>query len=363
MHGLSSSIAIALCAASALAGHIDVHRGHRIHKRVPRSALANNSTLDGASSTENTASAQDGPARLLTFSTTQERSLTSSLLSALFPVSYTSSSSSSFSTCPSAPNALPLSDATLRPQAVMSSLSHAYVQSPGANSRLAMRAHYPAGSVALGHGKPGGISFYAPGPASVDWTNAKEVTFGYSVMFGSGFDFNLGGKLPGLYGGVDANTARSCSGGRRDPSCWSTRLMFRQNGQGELYTYIPYSASYPANLAQCAQNAHSDCTNAYGASVGRGAFSFVPGEWTQVAMRLRLNDAGSANGEIEVWAAGVSVISATGLVISPYAGGQRSVFRGIMMQTFFGGHEAQWASPKDQDAYFADFSVVITQTF
>jgi hypothetical protein len=138
-------------------------------------------------------------------------------------------------------------------------------------------------------------------------------------------------------GGVNAENAQSCSGGRRDASCWSTRLMFRQDGAGELYTYFPYSDEYPANLNQCTQNAHSDCKNAYGASVGRGSFSFTPGVWKQVAMRVLLNDKGKANGEVEVWADGESVVLATGLVISSYETGQVSVFRGIMMQTFFGG--------------------------
>ena len=37
-----------------------------------------------------------------------------------------------------------------------------------------------------------------PGPQNVDLTTAKEVTFGYSVMFEHGFHFNEGGKPPGL---------------------------------------------------------------------------------------------------------------------------------------------------------------------
>ena len=61
-----------------------------------------------------------------------------------------------------------------------------------------MKATYPEGSYNFQHEPLGGISFYASGPASVDLTTAKEVTLGYSVFFESGFDFNIGGKLPGL---------------------------------------------------------------------------------------------------------------------------------------------------------------------
>jgi hypothetical protein len=83
-----------------------------------------------------------------------------------------------------------------------------------------MQAHYPQGSFNFQHEPQGGISFYAPGPDSLDITTAKELTFGYSVYFPEGFDFNKGGKLPGIYGGNDADVAQSCSGGRRDDRCF-----------------------------------------------------------------------------------------------------------------------------------------------
>jgi hypothetical protein len=73
---------------------------------------------------------------------------------------------------------------------------HTYTAAP--DGKKAMKAHYPKGSYTFGFDPQGGFSFYAPGPADVDLTTAKEATFGYSVFFPEGFDFNLGGKLPGL---------------------------------------------------------------------------------------------------------------------------------------------------------------------
>lgn len=61
-----------------------------------------------------------------------------------------------------------------------------------------MQAHYPKGSYTFTHSPEGGLSFYAPGPDAVDLTTAKEATFGYSVMFEDGFEWQKGGKLPGL---------------------------------------------------------------------------------------------------------------------------------------------------------------------
>jgi hypothetical protein len=112
---------------------------------------------------------------------------------ALFPLSR---GVSSWTTLPGAKGALPLSDDTLRPNHVAEGPKHTYVKAP--DGRMALRAQYPKGSYRPGADPRGGISFYAPGPESVDLTTAKEATFGYSVMFPDGFEFVKGGKLPGL---------------------------------------------------------------------------------------------------------------------------------------------------------------------
>ena len=111
----------------------------------------------------------------------------------LFPVSQ---GTSSWSVSRAAADALPLSDATFRPEKDITELSHNYVDAP--DGVQSMQAHYPAGSYKPSASPRGGISFYAPGPADVDLTTAKEATLSYSVLFPSGFEFVKGGKLPGL---------------------------------------------------------------------------------------------------------------------------------------------------------------------
>jgi hypothetical protein len=112
--------------------------------------------------------------------------------------------------------------------------------------------------------------------------------------------------------------------------------MWRTNGAGEMYTYLP--PGYDANDAVCNIPPFSTCNPTYGASVGRGAFAFKAGESNTVSMRVRLNDAGQSNGELEIWANGQSVISTSGLILRDSDAGR---IRGIMMQTFFGG----WSPP------------------
>jgi len=177
-------------------------------------------------------------------------------------------------------------------------------------------------------------------------------------MFESGWQWNMGGKLPGFYGGDNDQIATTCSGGQHASGCWSARLMWREEGAGEVYTYLP--PGYAANDVQCNVPPFSTCNPTYGASVGRGAFHFQPGQWTTVSQRVRLNDPGQANGEIELFVDGQSTINVSGLVLCDSAAGR---FRGIQIQTFFGGSTAAWASPQYQTAYFSDFSVAIIETF
>ncbi|KAJ6612786.1 hypothetical protein B0H10DRAFT_1952037 [Mycena sp. CBHHK59/15] len=276
-------------------------------------------------------------------------------LAALFPLP---NPLSNWTTLPGAAGALPLSDATLMPFKEMSGVDHTYANAP--DGKLAIVAKYPQGSYIPTEEPRGGFSFYAPGPKSLDFTTARELTFGYSVMFPTGFQWNKGGKLPGIYGGDNATTATTCSGGRRDPTCFSARLMWRPNGAGELYTYLPDPSdpTFAANEKIC-QIPNSECNPNYGASISRGAFTFCAGNWTTVSERVKLNTAGQADGELELFVGGESVINATGIIIRDSDEGR---MRGIQMQTFFGGATADWASPADQEAYFADFSVAILAT-
>lgn len=271
-------------------------------------------------------------------------SLNPSLNDAIFPLGR---GLQSWTTLQSASDALPISDTTFRSTKNIKALAHDTVTSPEPNSRPAMLAIFPKGSCSLSN-TDGGFSFYAPGPENVDLTTAKEVTFGYSVMFEEGFQFNMGGKLPGLCecppflfilgtheaqdGGDNEEVATACSGGHHNEGGWSVRLMWRTGGAGEMYTYLP--TSFSANLVQCHVPPFSTSNSTYGTSVGRGSFFFQPGDWTTVVQRMRLNDAGLENGELEVIVNGQSKINVSGLVLRSSEAGR---IRGMQIQTFFGG--------------------------
>jgi hypothetical protein len=62
------------------------------------------------------------------------------------------------------------------------------------------------------------------------------------LAFSDDFEYILGGKLPGLYGqSPDATT--TCSGGKREDTCFSARLMWREKGAGEGASFFLCSFS------------------------------------------------------------------------------------------------------------------------
>ncbi|KAF8064992.1 polysaccharide lyase family 14 protein [Lyophyllum atratum] len=213
--------------------------------------------------------------------------------------------------------------------------------------------NYPKGSYA-GSKDPGiaGFIFEAAGGPDVHIDSAKEAKLSYQVQFPENFKFALAGKLPGLYGGSDPKTAGSCAGGHHNNSCWSARLMWRKEGEGELYAYLPTANQ---KLAVCKDK----CDVQYGASIGNGSWSFKPGEWTQVTERVKLNDVGQMNGEIEILIGGESKVSLKGLQLR---GDEAGRIRGAMVCSFFGGSsKPEYQSPQDQQAYFKDFSFEVTE--
>ncbi|KAF9036879.1 hypothetical protein BJ165DRAFT_1354279 [Panaeolus papilionaceus] len=157
--------------------------------------------------------------------------------------------------------------------------------SPGwDNDTSIIQIFYPKGSINPAREPQGGAEFYG---SPVDISDASSVTFEYSVFFPADFDWVKAGKLPGLYGGHPG-----CSGGNAALDCFSTRLMWRKDGQGELYLYAPKDKQ---TKALC-DDPLSTCDAAYGLSIGRGSFGWAAGAWTTARQTIVLNTPGKTNG-------------------------------------------------------------------
>ena len=83
----------------------------------------------------------------------------------------------------------------------------------------------------------GGADFYARPFGN---TRALRALLEYDLYFPSNFPFNLGGKLPGLYGAMAGQLPSGCNGGNssQGSNCWSLRYMWRSFGAGEVSILI-----------------------------------------------------------------------------------------------------------------------------
>lgn len=255
-----------------------------------------------------------------------------------------------------------LGDKKLGVHKVASRTQHPIVKPPSPSSispLFAWEALYPEGSINPSATVPGGFSFYLSGPPEFKarLASASEAIFSYRMMLQRDWEWVKGGKLPGIFGGVN-DAAYGCSGGRKDKRCLcvGVRPMWRASGVGGLYTYLPLTDH---NSTQQRSIPPLSVENAdYGFSVGRGSFNLQKaiGNWVTVATRLKLNDIGSENGEIELWIDGNRVIFVDGLMLRE---SEMYSIQGMHFQTFFGGQTPEWASPKDQCAWFADITGAI----
>jgi hypothetical protein len=195
-----------------------------------------------------------------------------------------------------------------------------------------LRVTYPAGSaspqVATLGAPLGGAQFLA----ALGRSPKEARKLRYFLRFSPGFDFVKGGKLPGFYGG-SANSGGDIPTGYDG---FSSRLMWREQGYGEIYAYLPSS-------------------DGYGTSLGRKTWQFRPGVWHEVEQELRLNKPGKANGSIQIWVDKQPVFKAEKL---NFRSTTKLKIDGVFFSTFFGGSDRSWATPKTVYIDFAEFSVV-----
>ncbi|BGP38965.1 hypothetical protein JCM10449v2_002903 [Rhodotorula kratochvilovae] len=169
----------------------------------------------------------------------------------------------------------------------------------------------------------------------------------YDVGFNEGFDFVKGGKLPGLFGG---DAGAGCTGGRGSESCFSLRLMWRENGAGEVYAYIP---TYDGQCTEGVSASSISCHTNDGISINRGSFTFEAGSWNTVTEVAILNSDpspdGEANGVLALYAGETRAIYLENVVFRTNAS---VVLNAFIFSTFFGGSTESYAATADCSTYY-----------
>merc|ERR1719228_1453933 len=207
-----------------------------------------------------------------------------------------------------------------------------------------LQVRYPKGST-VSSSEHGGVGLYAT-PVDLSQVVEREVTLEYELMFGESFDWVKGGKIPGLYGGHI-----SCSGGHDSEDCWSMRFMWRKDGDGEVYAYLPDEQE-----EGFCDDWDVHCNYEYGHSLGRGTWRFEAGRWHLLKQRVILNKVDSMDGSVIVSLDGEEVYRRDGLNIRKF---DKVGFEGIQFQTFYGGSDSSWAPPLDTWAYFRNCSLSV----
>ncbi len=184
---------------------------------------------------------------------------------------------------------------------------------------------YPQGKV--GPGENGGQFLVNLPPRDEYWLD-------YFVMFRPGFDFRLGGKLPGLCG----NGALSTGGHNHPGEAWSARYMWKRQGGVCVYLY------------------HMDQQGKYGDSLTLPNCTFEPGRWHRLTQRLKVNTDDTRNG-VQVVRRKLALDRQD---LRLRAGTQAPVDT-FYFSTFHGGSTPDWAPLQDSFACFDNVVIAVDQ--
>ena len=191
-------------------------------------------------------------------------------------------------------------------------------------SDSSVKVSFPKGSFSPSNGpiKGGGGFIYSPEFLG----QASHSELSYNLTFAKDFDFVKWGKLPGLCGGT-------CPRGGNEGEGFSTRFMWRRNGDLEVYGYLP------GGLEQ---------------SIERGMFRFEPWKKYHISQEIQINTLGEDDGVIKVFVDGKCVYKNTSMVFRTTSD---ILPNKMIFSTFFWGADKSWATPVDTSIEFWDFTL------
>jgi hypothetical protein len=164
--------------------------------------------------------------------------------------------------------------------------------------------------------------------------------FKYDSAFDCGYADGSGGSkiFAGFLGGSQINIPH---GGAYDTSSsWATGQML-QNMTLNDYSYVKNPENYDAG----------------GWPSGAVIDSLKPGEWHNMAMRLKMNDLGDSNGLQEYFIDDTLKLSLTNKKFRSYST-PNDLIQGFWVNHFWGGGTTSpYASPKDQSVYFDNIKI------
>lgn len=172
----------------------------------------------------------------------------------------------------------------------------------------------------------GGVGFrWAPGIPG----GAEQACLAYDVYLPPDFEFNQGGKLPGLYGGPAGG------GSAAGETSLSAQFMWRADGAGEIFAKIPNASN--------------------GVSIDRGSWQFPRGRWVHLEQEVVLNTGpGEADGRLLVWIDGNLRLKRDDLEFRQQANERLS---GVLAEVYYAGKSASAAAPSNTFLRLSSFDL------
>lgn len=162
--------------------------------------------------------------------------------------------------------------------------------------------------------------------------NEDEVYLSYNIKFSAGFEWGLGGKLPGIAAYPFTFNAGAPP---LDDEGGFYIMMWQPSGTAKYYDYWH-------------DNDPPDYQWGQGPNIGT---TFVADQWYNVTQRLVMSDVWSSNAIHEIFIDGVLVWTYTGVM---YRKESFIGFNSIEWATFQGGNDASYGTPGDHRVYMDD---------
>jgi hypothetical protein len=202
-----------------------------------------------------------------------------------------------------------------------------------------LRVSYPEGGV--GPAETGGqFPMVFRDMTGMHDTLYQELYLRYYLKFEEGFDFNRGGKLPGLMGGGDS-WGRSGGNQPDGTNGWTLRFMWRNKGNLVIYAYVPKSSNGKWGSEKWGQDISCD----YRAETGR---------WHCIEQYVNVGTPGKDDGVLKVWIDGKVRLNINDMRFWNVENEYGPV-GGICFSTFHGGNSSDWAPRVDSFAQFDGF--------
>ena len=165
----------------------------------------------------------------------------------------------------------------------------------------------------------------------------------YDIFFEDGFEFQLGGKLPGLCGG-------KCYTGNAMPETgdgWSARIMWRKDGNAVQLIYFMGQESVYGDDFKWDLNGTIPQKQ------------FTTGTWHRIVNKVSMNTIaspgnGNKNGRVQTWLDGELVLDVDTLRLRDYDTVKVDKF---YLSTFHGGSSAEWAPTHDCFIRYDNFTI------